>query len=104
MYTVRAARNAQCIFLVTLPYNRLSDDAVRLILREIRDMDDRLQGIAINPHKWRRQFVTDLLEKDVPLTLVADLVGHANLNTTKDNYGNYSRNKAREAHRKFVSG
>ncbi|WP_368272775.1 tyrosine-type recombinase/integrase [Enterocloster lavalensis] len=83
---------------------RLTDDGVRLILREIWDMDDRLAGVAINPHKWRRQFVTDLLEKDVPLTLVADLVGHANLNTTKDNYGNYSRNKAREAHRKFVSG
>lgn len=86
------------------PFNRLSDDAVRLILREVRDMDDRLAGIAINPHKWRRQFVTELLEKDVPLTLVADLAGHKNLNTTKDNYGNYNRNKAREAHRKYVSG
>lgn len=86
------------------PYNRLTDDAVRSILRDIRDMDDRLEGIAINPHKWRRQFVTELLEKDVPLTLVADLAGHKNLNTTKDNYGNYSRNKAREAHRKYVSG
>ena len=42
--------------------------------------------------------------KDVPLTLVADLAGHKNLNTTKDNYGNYNRNKAREAHRKFVTG
>lgn len=86
------------------PYKRLTTDAVRAILNDIRDMDARLAGVAINPHKWRRQFVTDLLEKDVPLTLVADLVGHANLNTTKDNYGNYSRNKAREAHRKYVRG
>ena len=44
------------------PYGRLTDDAVRSILRDIRDMDDRLTGIAINPHKWRRQFVTELLE------------------------------------------
>ena len=86
------------------PYGRLTDDAVRSILRDIRDMDDRLTGIAINPHKWRRQFVTELLEKDVPLTLVADLAGHKNLNTTKDNYGNYNRYKAREAHRKFITG
>lgn len=86
------------------PYGRLTDDAVRSVLNKIRDMDDRLAGIAINPHKWRRQFVTELLEKDVPLTLVADLAGHKNLNTTKDNYGNYNRNKAREAHRKYVSG
>lgn len=84
------------------PYNRLSADAVRSMLKDLCKMDERLKGVKINPHKWRRQFVTDLLEKDVPLTLVADLVGHNNLNTTKDNYGNYSRSKAREAHRKYV--
>lgn len=38
------------------------------------------------------------------MEVVADLAGHKNLNTTKDNYGNYNRNKAREAHRKFVTG
>lgn len=86
------------------PYKRLTACGVRNILVSIREMDPRLRGVAINPHKWRRQFVTELLEKDVPLTLVADLVGHANLNTTKDNYGNYNRNKAKEAHRKFVCG
>ena len=100
----RTDNNPALFVGIRKPFNRLTDDAVRLILREIRDMDDRLAGIAINPHKWRRQFVTELLEKDVPLTLVADLAGHKNLNTTKDNYGNYNRNKAREAHRKFVTG
>lgn len=84
------------------PFERLSDCGVRAILNELRSMDPRLEGVAINPHKWRRQFVTELLEKDVPLTLVADMVGHKNLNTTKDNYGNYNKNKAREAHRKYV--
>lgn len=84
------------------PYNRLTDDAVRSILRSLCNKDKRLEAVAVNPHKWRRQFVTELLEKDVPLTLVADMVGHKNLNTTKDNYGNYSKSKAREAHRKYV--
>lgn len=85
------------------PFNRITDNGVRVMLKGLTQMDSRLKGVAINPHKWRRQFVTDLLEKDVPLTLVADLVGHNNLNTTKDSYGNYSRYKAREAHRKYVS-
>lgn len=85
------------------PHNRFTDDGVRAMLKSLSEMDKRINGIAINPHKWRRQFVTELLEKDVPLTLVADLVGHNNLNTTKDNYGNYSRSKAKEAHRKYVS-
>lgn len=84
------------------PHRRLSVCAVRGILKNLCDKDKRLEGIAVNPHKWRRQFVTELLEKDVPLTLVADLAGHKNLNTTKDNYGNYSKNKARDAHRKYV--
>lgn len=82
---------------------RLTKDGIRFILRDLRDSDDRLKGVTVNPHKWRRQFVTELLEKDVPLTLVADLVGHKNLNTTKDNYGNYSKSKARDAHRKYVA-
>lgn len=84
------------------PYSRLTDCGVRAMLKGLCDKDERLEGLAVNPHKWRRQFVTELLERDVPLTLVADLVGHKNLNTTKDNYGNYSRNKAREVHRKYV--
>lgn len=84
------------------PHNRLTDDGVRAMLKSLSEMDQRLEGVAINPHKWRRQFVTELLEKDVPLTLVADLAGHKNINTTKDNYGNYNRNKAKEAHRKYV--
>lgn len=85
------------------PFERLCDCSVRLLLEQIADMDDRTRGLAVNPHKWRRQFVTDLLEKDVPLELVADLAGHRNINTTKANYANYSVSKARDAHRKYVS-
>lgn len=85
------------------PHNRLSPDAVRSMMSDLSQMDPRLEGVHINPHKWRRQFVTDLLERDAPLTLVADLVGHSDLNTTKDNYGNYSKSKARDAHRKYVA-
>ena len=85
------------------PYKRLCDCSVRLLLENIADMDERTKGLAVNPHKWRRQFVTDLLERDVPLELVADLAGHRNINTTKENYANYSKNKARDAHRKYLS-
>lgn len=84
------------------PFGRLTNCAVRTMLRKLCEKDQRLEGLEANPHKWRRQYVTELLEKDVPLTLVADLAGHKNLNTTKDNYGNYNKLKAREAHRKYV--
>lgn len=85
------------------PYNRMSDDGVRAMLKSLAGLDERLKGVQINPHKWRRQFVTDLLEKDVPLTLVADLAGHKSINTTKDNYANYSKHKAKDAHKKYIA-
>lgn len=85
------------------PYNRLSPDSVRSMFNDLTKIDPRLEGVHINPHKWRRQFVTELLEKDVPLTLIADMVGHNDLNTTKDSYGNYNQNKVREAHRKYIA-
>lgn len=84
------------------PFNRLKDGGVRATLNAMTALDPRLEGLQVNPHKWRRQFVTDLLEKDVPLELVADMAGHNNLNTTKANYANYSAKKARDAHRKYL--
>lgn len=85
------------------PFKRLTDDGVRAMLKSLCEGDKRLEGVAANPHKWRRQFVTELLERDVPLQLVADLVGHTSVDTTKQSYANYSKNKAREAHRKYIA-
>ena len=84
------------------PHKRLTDDGVRYMLRSLGKCDGRINTIQKNPHKWRRQFVTELLEKDAPITLVADLVGHSSISTTKSNYANYSKLKAKEAHRRYV--
>lgn len=85
------------------PYTRLTVPGAQYVLRKLSGRDERIDGVKINPHKWRRQFATELLEKDVPITLVADLLGHKNVNTTKENYANYSKIRARDAHRKYVS-
>ena len=50
--------------------------------------------------KGNRSDLINLNKSDI--TLVADLVGHCSINTTKNNYANYSKAKAREAHRKYV--
>lgn len=95
--------NNQALFVhLRKPHNRLSDDGVRAMLKSLTRLDYRLDGVLNNPHKWRRQFVTELLEKDVPLQIVADLAGHENMNTTKENYANYSKNKAKEVHKKYI--
>ncbi|WP_046180317.1 tyrosine-type recombinase/integrase [Domibacillus tundrae] len=37
---------------------------------------------AVSPHWFRHTFVTSLLEQDVPLAVVKDLAGHADISTT----------------------
>lgn len=98
----RTDENPALFVSLRRPYKRLTAAGIQYMLRSLSDLDPRLKGVQINPHKWRRQFVTEMLEKDVPITLVADLVGHSSINTTKSNYANYSKVKAREAHRKYV--
>lgn len=85
------------------PNKRLSDGGCRAMLNSLCIADKRLEGLAINPHKWRRQFVTELLEKDAPITLVADLAGHTNINTTKESYSNYSQRKIKEAYCRYMN-
>lgn len=99
----RTDENPALFVQLKKPHNRISDDGVRYMLNTTVKLDKRLSGVHNNPHKWRRQFVTDLLEKDVPLQLVADLAGHENMNTTKENYANYSKSKAKEVHKKYVA-
>lgn len=42
-------------------------------------------GIHIHPHLLRRDFATKLA-RNVPIEVVADLLGHSNVNTTRTNY------------------
>ena len=65
------------------------------------------EGIEINPHETevfceiksvvRSEFFAAYGVGPVSYTHL-----HKNINTTKDNHGNYNRNKAKEAHRKYV--
>ncbi len=49
------------------------------------------------PHKFRHTFCTRLLNRNVPLTTVARLAGHASIQTTASYYINTSRQDKREA-------
>lgn len=93
-----------CLCRATVFYVNISGrvQSGRKKLKIAINLVGRLDGIHNNPHKWRRQFVTELLEKDVPLQIVADLAGHENMNTTKENYANYSKSKAKDVHKKYI--
>ena len=81
------------------PYERLSSDGVR---RALNDIGKRI-NVQINPHKFRRTFATRLLESGVPLDVVSDLMGHSNVNTTKQCYTKYSKQRVKNAYRQAMT-
>ncbi len=68
--------------------------------RRIRDIG-RSCGVKAHPHKFRRTFATNLLNKDVPIEQIKELLGHANLDTTMI-YAIADQDQIRYNHKKFA--
>jgi site-specific recombinase XerD len=75
---------------------RLSGQAIRNILKKRAD-DAGLENAT--PHDVRRSFVSDLLEAGVDIATVANMAGHANIETTRryDRRGEAAKRKAARA-------
>lgn len=58
-------------------------------------------GVKAHPHKFRRTFATNLLNKDVPIEQIKELLGHANLDTTMI-YAITDQDQIRYNHKKFA--
>jgi site-specific recombinase XerD len=56
----------------------LAEGALRDIVRKV----SRASGVPFSPHVLRHSFVTQLIRSGVPLAIVRDLAGHANIETT----------------------
>jgi len=71
--------------------------------QSIRDIVDRRATQAgiqhVSPHDLRRSFVSDLLDRGVDISTVADMAGHANIQTTKryDRRGEAAKRRASQA-------
>lgn len=72
---------------------RLHRDAFNTLLEK---MSEDL-GFKCNPHKFRHTYCSRLVKKNVPLTTVAKLAGHASVQTTATFYVNTSRQDKRDA-------
>ena len=58
--------------------NRLGLNAIERQIRELGQACD----VKAHPHKFRRTFATNLLNKGVPIEQIKELMGHSNLDTT----------------------
>lgn len=73
------AKNRPLFVSLNAPYNRLSTDAIRNIFERIAN----LSGVTrLHPHLLRATCATDLIKKGVPITVVAQQLGHENIETT----------------------
>lgn len=54
-------------------------------------------GNKISPHKLRSTYGTDLYQETGDIYLVADALGHSNVNTTTKHYANMSENQRKKA-------
>lgn len=70
------------------------------IERTIRELGKKC-GVKAHPHKFRRTFASNLLNKDVPIDQIKELLGHANLDTTMI-YAIADQDQIRYNHKKFA--
>ena len=81
------------------PYNRLSPGAVRTILKKI-GLQTHIE--KVHPHRFRRTCATNLLRKGMPIEEVAEILGHAKLETTRI-YAITDKEKVKLDHRRYMA-
>lgn len=84
------------------PHRRLSDDGVRYMLKKLVERNGQAEGIRLTPHVLRRSIGTDMLNRGAPIDLVADKLGHANIDTTRQCYAAYSQASLRQGNMKYA--
>lgn len=62
------------------PYNRLGKSAIQVMLRKL---GGDLNINKVHPHRFRRTFATDALERGVPIEQVQEILGHVKIETTR---------------------
>lgn len=84
------------------PFGRLSRTSVEYILRKLVENNQKLNGVKLTPHVLRRSIGTDMLNRGAPIDLVADKLGHVNIDTTRQCYAAYSKESLAYGNRKYA--
>lgn len=98
----RTDDNPALFVMTRKPFNRMSPESARLILKKIQSRDSNVAAIRLTPHVFRRTVGTEMINKGAPLELVAEKLGHVQLDTTKQCYASISRATVQQAHHRYV--
>ena len=80
---------------------RITQRAVENLVKKYASLAAPLKK-KISPHKLRSTFSTSLYRETGDIYLVADVLGHADVNTTKRHYASMSDQRKREAVKSVV--
>jgi site-specific recombinase XerD len=82
-------------FFLSLQNRRITDRAVQNLVKKYAKLVTRLKNIS--PHKLRSTFGTQLYAETGDIYLVANVLGHADVNTTRKHYAKMDENYRRRA-------
>jgi len=88
-------------FFLSLQRRRITQRAVENLVRKYAQIAAPLKR-KISPHKLRSTFGTNLYRETGDIYLVADVLGHADVNTTRRHYAAIPEDRRREAARRTV--
>lgn len=98
----RSDNNPALFIISKKPYTRLTPEAIRAMLKRIKQRDKKLSNINLTPHVFRRTVGTDMINKGAPLEIVAEKLGHTKLDTTRQCYASISRETIHQANNKYI--
>jgi site-specific recombinase XerD len=91
---VPLAGHENALFL-SLQNRRITDRAIQNMVKKYASLITRLKNIS--PHKLRSTFGTQLYRETGDIYVVADVLGHSDVNTTKKHYAAMSEDIRRDA-------
>ncbi|MDO5695747.1 MAG: tyrosine-type recombinase/integrase [Eubacteriales bacterium] len=96
---VLAARGSENAFFLSSQRSRITVRAVENLVKKYAKAATPLKKIT--PHKLRSTYGTNLYRQTGDIYLVADVLGHKDVNTTRKHYADQDERRRREAGRAF---
>ncbi|MEA4999094.1 MAG: tyrosine-type recombinase/integrase [Candidatus Limiplasma sp.] len=94
--SMKAAQGHEHAFFLSLQRKRITQRAVELMIKKYAMLVVPLKR-RMSPHKLRSTYATNLYEATQDIYLVAETLGHADVNTTRKHYASMSAARMRQA-------
>ena len=98
---IEAVPGHENAMFLSLQRKRITQRAVELLVKKYAMIAAPLKK-KISPHKLRSTFGTSLYQETGDIYLVADVLGHADVNTTRKHYAAMTDSRKREAAKRVV--